>query len=344
MIYVNLLIIILCIIFIHEFGHYSVARLFKTSVTDFSVGFGKVLYQFKDKNQTNWKISIIPLGGFVMIKGLESIFKGSKKVDNAHDSFQNLSLIKKICILLAGSAFNIISAWLCIFFIFFFFGIVNFAPIIGSVIDKSSASINDIREGDIITNVNNQDIEYFSDIADAIDGADRITIEIIRGNNLIAKEFDLTFNQEVGKYIVGIYSTNTPEIDKYALWQSLKKSLTFIPGYYASMFTYLTKSYKDKTLTQDLAGPIGVVKMADKLMLDKIKGILIIFVSISLFAGLFNLVPIPLLDGGHIVYFTLRSIFSDYLPAVVTRIYLMIGIAIISFLTLFVTLNDIFYK
>ena len=120
MIYLNLLIVILLIIFIHELGHYSVARFFKTRVTDFSIGFGKILYQRRDKNHTNWKISAIHLGGYVKIKGLESIFKNTDEYeDKDTDSFQNLSLTKKNCILLAGSFFNILSAWLCLFCIFF---------------------------------------------------------------------------------------------------------------------------------------------------------------------------------------------------------------------------------
>ena len=99
MIYINLLIIFLVIIFIHELGHYSVARLFGTRVTDFSIGFGKVLYQKKDKNNTNWKVSAFPLGGYVKIKGLESIFKNTNKNEDIdEDSFQNLNLIKKNCI------------------------------------------------------------------------------------------------------------------------------------------------------------------------------------------------------------------------------------------------------
>ena len=87
-----------------------------------------------------------------------------------------------------------------------------------------------------------------------------------------------------------------------------------------------------------------MVKMADQLMLDKLKGVLFIFIMISLFVGIFNLIPNPLLDGGHIIYFILRSIFSDALPHIVTRIYLTIGITIISFLFIVITINDIFYK
>ena len=120
MIYLNLLIIILIIIFIHEFGHYSLARYFKINVTDFSIGFGKSIYNFIDKNNTNWKISMIPLGGYVKIKGLESIFRNLNDTNIEQDSFQSLHLFKKICILLAGSFFNIFSAWLCLFFLLFF--------------------------------------------------------------------------------------------------------------------------------------------------------------------------------------------------------------------------------
>ena len=109
-------------------------------------------------------------------------------------------------------------------------------------------------------------------------------------------------------------------------------------------FQFPEESYKSNTLTKELAGPIGMVKMADQLMLDKIKGVLFIFIMISLFVGLFNLVPVPLLDGGHIVYFLLRSFFSNSLPAYVTRIYLITGITIISFLFIIITFNDIFYK
>ena len=344
MIYLNLLIIFLVIIFIHELGHYSTARFFNTTVTDFSIGFGKVLYQFKDKNLTNWKISLIPLGGYVKIKGLESIFNNTNIVTKDKDSFENLNLIKKITILVAGSFFNIISAWLCLFFIFFFAGIVNFPPIIGSVIDNSPAAINELKEGDLITSINGKKINNFNQIGNIINKSKNINIIIIRGNQIISKEFDLSFNKNLNKYIIGITSTNTPSLIKYDFFISLKTSIMFIPTYYRETLNHFLKSYKNNTLTNDLAGPVGMVKMADKLMLDKIKGVLFIYIIISLFVGLFNLFPIPLLDGGHIVYFSVRYIFSNKIPAFITKLYLTVGITIITFLFLIVTFNDIFNK
>ena len=344
MIYINLLIIFIFIVFIHEFGHYSLARFFKVKVTDFSIGFGKTLFSFQDKNNTVWRISLLPLGGYVKIKGLESIFKNQNQKNHDKDSFQALNLFKQIIILLAGSFFNIFFAWLCLFFILFFFGIASFTPEIGKIIKNSPAEFNDIRVGDIVTQVNDHNINTFSDISKAIHNKNYISIQIIRNNNIISKNFELEYNNEIGKYIIGIASTDSPIIKHYSLSNSFTQSVIFIPNYYYATFNYLVRSINNNTITNDLAGPIGIVKMADQLMLDQIKGILFLFIMISLFIGIFNLMPIPLLDGGHIIYFTLRSIFSDTLPHIVTKLYLTIGVIIISFLFIVVTFNDIFNK
>ena len=342
MIYINLLIVFICIVFIHEFGHYLFARIFKAEVTDFSIGFGKPLFQFKDKNNTIWKICPIPLGGYVKIKGLDSVFQ--KNVNEESGSFQSLQLYQKILILLAGSLFNILSAWTALFCIFFFFGIATFLPIIGKVMDNSPAKENDLRVNDIIISINNSQIYEFNDIPKALGNNEFISLLIQRDDQLIEKNFELKFNSEVNKYVIGISSTNSPIVDKYNLIKSLQNSFLFIPKYYSASINFLKQSYQDNTLSEQLAGPVGIVKMADQMMLDKIRGVIYLFSVISLFVGVFNLLPIPLLDGGHIVYFIISKIFSNSLPEVVTRIYIATGLTIISFLFIFVTFNDIFYK
>tara|TARA_E500000178_G_scaffold195904_1_gene193878 strand:+ start:1008 stop:2036 length:1029 start_codon:yes stop_codon:yes gene_type:complete len=342
MIYINLLIVFICIVFIHEFGHYLFARIFKAEVTDFSIGFGKPLFQFKDKNNTIWKICPIPLGGYVKIKGLDSVFQ--KNSNDEPGSFQSLQLYQKIFILLAGSVFNILSAWIALFSIFFFFGIASFLPIIGKVMDDSAAKENDLRVNDVIISVNNLQIDEFSDIPKALGSDKSISLLVERGGQIIEKNFDLKFNDEINRYVIGISTNDEPIIDKYNLNKSIQNSLIFIPTYYAASINFLKKSYQDNTLGDQLAGPVGIVKMADQMMLDKIRGVIFLFIVISLFVGVFNLLPIPLLDGGHIVYFVISKIFSNSLPELVTRIYIATGITIISFLFIFITFNDIFYK
>jgi len=342
MIYINLLIVFICIVFIHEFGHYLFARIFKAEVSDFSIGFGKPLFQFKDKNNTIWKICPIPLGGYVKIKGLDSVFQ--KNSNDEPGSFQSLQLYQKIFILLAGSVFNILSAWIALFSIFFFFGIASFLPIIGKVMDDSAAKENDLRVNDVIISVNNLKIDEFSDIPKALGSDKSISLLVERDGQIIEKNFDLKFNDEINRYVIGISTNDEPIIDKYNLNKSIQNSLIFIPTYYAASINFLKKSYQDNTLGDQLAGPVGIVKMADQMMLDKIRGVIFLFIVISLFVGVFNLLPIPLLDGGHIVYFVISKIFSNSLPELVTRIYIATGITIISFLFIFITFNDIFYK
>ena len=342
MIYINLLIVFICIVFIHEFGHYLFARMFKAEVTDFAIGFGKPLFQFKDKNNTIWKICPIPLGGYVKIKGLDSVFQ--KNSTEEIGSFQSLRLYQKIFILLAGSLFNIVSAWIALFSIFFFFGIVTFLPIIGKVLDTSAAQENDLRVNDVIISVNNIQIDEFSDIPKALGNDQFISILIERDGEIIEKSFELKLNNEINRYVIGISSTNEPIIDKFNLKRSLQDSLIFIPTYYSASINFLKQSYKDNTLSEQLAGPVGIVKMADQMMLDNIRGVIFLFIIISLFVGVFNLLPIPLLDGGHVVYFIISKIFSNSLPEFVTRIYIASGLTIISFLFIFITFNDIFYK
>ena len=287
---------------------------------------------------------LIPLGGYVKIKGLDTIFQTNQIKRYAVGTFQSLSLLKKIIILLAGSIFNIASAWICLFMILYFTGIATFSNKIGDVMENSSAYNNDIRKGDIINSINSIIIKEFTDIPKVVGNNRFITIEISRNNKILTKNIELEFNEKFNKYIIGISSTDAPKINRFFIKDSFINSFKFIPNYYTSTFKYLTNSIKKNTITKELSGPIGMVKMADQLMLDKIRGVLFLFVIISLFVGIFNLIPIPLLDGGHIIYFIVSKIFSNSLPYIITRIYLVTGFIIISFLFFIVTFNDIFYK
>jgi len=343
MIYINLLIVFIIIVFVHELGHYLSARLFKAKITDFSIGFGKPLFQYMDKNGTNWKISPIPLGGYVKIKGLDTIFQKNQDLEE-QGSFQSLKLFQKIIILIAGSVFNIISAWLVLLFFYFFIGIKSISPEIGEIQKNSAADLSGIMKGDIILFVNNIKINKFGDIPKAIGDNEYISLELLRNTSIIKKSIQLKFDKQLNRKIIGITSTSNLINDRFNFINSLKESFYFIPNYYYLSYKFILQSFNDNTLTDQLAGPIGIVKMADQMMLDKIAGVILLFVIISLFVGLFNLMPIPLLDGGHILYFIIRRIFSNSLPEFITRIYLAVGITIISFLFIVVTYNDIFYK
>jgi len=344
MIYINLLIIILLIIFIHELGHYCTARLFNTQVTDFSIGFGKSIYNFVDKHNTNWKISIIPLGGYVKIKGLDTIFQNKLSKTDEVGTFQSLSLLKKILILLAGSFFNILSVFLILFILIFFVGFKSYTNEIGGIIENSPAAENDIRKGDLILSINDNVINNFNDIIKNIGNKESVFLLIGRKNFLIKKNIKLEYDEERKQYILGITNSDNFITDKFHFINSFKNSFFSILDFYFQLFNSLEQSFKKNNIANDLAGPIGIVKNVDKFHLNDLSGILNMFIIFSLSISMLNLLPIPLLDGGHIVYFTIRSIFSNSLPEFITKMYLIVGFTIISFLFLIITFNDIFYK
>ena len=343
MIYLNLLLVIIIIVSIHEYGHYLSARLFGADVTDFSIGFGKPIYQYTDKNNTKWKISPIPLGGYVKIKGLDTVFQKNTNIEEG--SFQSLKLYQKIIILLAGSVFNIISAWIVILFFLFFSGIQVFTPKITEVLENTPAYKAGLKSNDLIIRMNNININNFNEVIKIVQTNKKIKIDFIRNNNLLSTSLETIFNKELNRNTIGIkVSSDNVKFIKYDIFTSFKKSILSISNFYYLNLFHLKKSFNENNLSKDLAGPIGIVKNAHNFKLDTLNGFINIFIAFSLIISLFNLFPIPLLDGGHILYFTISRIFSNTLPELVTRIYLAIGITIISFIFIFVTFNDIFNK
>ena len=343
MIYINLIIVFIILVMIHEFGHYIVARFFGAKVTDFSIGFGKALFRFTDKNGTTWKIAPIPLGGYVKIKGLDSIFSNNPSEEEG--SFQSLLLFQKILVLLAGSFFNILSVFIIFFSIYFFSGSLIIKPVVTNVLENSAAFNNDIKVGDHILEINGQKIFEFKDMTKILSKNDEVFIKLKRDQKILDKNIELNFNEQNNRYILGISSSSENGIlKKYSVLRSFNDSVFIISFIYSETFKHLSNSFKNNNLQNDLAGPIGIVKNADKMMLNNLGGALNFFIIISLSISLLNLLPIPLLDGGHIVYFIIRRIFSNSLPEFVTRVYLAVGITIISFLFIVITYNDIFYK
>ena len=236
MIYINLLIVFIIIVAIHEFGHYVFARIFRAKVTDFSIGFGKPIYNFTDKYGTNWKISPIPLGGYVKIKGLDTVFQ--KKQNFEEGSFQSLKLYQQISILLAGSFFNIFSAWLILFLFYFFIGFKSFSPEIGDVLKNSPADKAGIQIGDVIININDVQISKFNDIPIAIGNNNFVSIELIRNNSIITKNLELQFDNKLNRKIIGISSTSNLIIERFDIRKSLQQSFFFIPNYYYQSYSF----------------------------------------------------------------------------------------------------------
>jgi regulator of sigma E protease len=173
------------IVFIHEYGHYFVAKLNGVDIEKFSIGFGPALFQKIDKNNTIWQVCAFPLGGYVKFSG--EMYSNNRENDNNIKLFMNKKPLQKASIVIAGPIANFLLSLVLFIFIFFFFGKNHIRPIVGSIDEGSPAAINEILINDKIVSINKIKIDNYHDYYAVIEGPllGEVSLEILRNNNVI---------------------------------------------------------------------------------------------------------------------------------------------------------------
>ncbi len=294
------------LIFFHELGHYSAARFFGVYVEVFSIGFGKKVASFRLFN-TEWRIAAIPLGGYVKMKGQEDLDPTAISADT--DSYNSKAPWQRIVILLAGPAANFVLA----FFLFLTIGFGNpqvLAPVVGNVVKDSPAFVAGIETNDTIRAINGLKVKTWEQMSNAIKASHgTLDITIERGNYLQhlsvtpeLKEVENIFKEKVQRPIVGIGSAGVPmsldlsftETFVYA-WDETYKASTLI-------FKSVQKLLTGDVPAKELGGAITIVKITADASASGWMAVFFFAALISVNLGVLNLLPIPALDGGHIMF------------------------------------------
>jgi len=293
------------LIFFHELGHFLVAKIVGVKVEVFSIGFGKKLF-CKKFGETNWCISAIPLGGYVQMKGQDDSNPTIKNYDK--DSYTTKTPLQKIAILLGGPGFNILLAFLIYLFISFY-GWMKLAPQVGKVLPNSSA-VNILKKGDIIVKIDNYKIQTWDDIPKIIKIAPTpLHLIIKRDNKLIP--ITLTpkitktkniFNEEVKRKLIGISPSGKLITIHYGLFEGLKVAFSETIDKSILIFKSFEKLITGVVGLNNVSGPITIVKVTSEAAHYGIVPLLLFTALISVNLGILNLLPIPALDGGHIVF------------------------------------------
>lgn len=302
------------LIFFHELGHYLAARLMGVHVDTFSIGFGKKIYSFYKFN-TQWSISLIPLGGYVKMKGQDDSDPTKKSFDD--DSYNTKTPLQKIFILLAGPSFNFILAFL-LYFIIAIGSPQILSPVIGDVLKDSPASIAGLKNKDIITAINGIKISTWHEMSKLITKSNGILRFEIKRHGYIEyinltpslKESKNMFGETIQKKMIGISSAgvthhlelNFRETFGYATQQTIFAS--------SMIFTGLKKLIIGDVPTKDLGGVISIVKLTSDATKSGWMSVLFFAALISVNLGVLNLLPIPALDGGHIMFNLYELIFN----------------------------------
>ncbi len=355
------LILITIVVFIHEYGHYYFARKYGVGVTDFSIGFGKEIFGFNDKSGTRWKFCLIPLGGYVKFFGDRNVFSQSeqKELLNKYNKvdqeklFITKPLYQRSLIVAAGPIANFILAIFIFSFIYMFAG-KDFTPAqISEVQENSPAFSAGIKKDDIIISINENKVQSILDVSTYINASssDIIDFKVLRNDLEIIipiKPKKIISNDSLGnkinKKVIGVkISPINNQFNKQrlgpatALFYSVKETWFVIK----SSMSFIFAMFEGKGDTTQLGGPIKIAKITGQVSQHGIIAFLSITAYISISLGFINLFPIPLLDGGHLMFYAFEKILGRPLRQKTQEGFFRIGLFLLFSLMFFTTFNDL---
>jgi len=334
------------LIFFHELGHFLVARLFGVGVEKFSLGFGPRIFG-KKIGITDYRISAIPLGGYVKMVGEEPDAKIDPK--DIPISFTHKHVFKRILIVAAGPFFNFLLAAVIFFVMFQIYGIFVLKPSIGTVLEGKPAQEAGLMEGDLIVAIDGTSVELWEDMAHLIASSSGKPLEItVRrgGSDFVVRitpelKVEKMFGVEIKSYRIGIASGTDGFIKKLNPFQALSESISETYKWTKRTITGIVRLIKGKESVKTIGGPILIAQMAGHYAKRGIASLSFFIAIISITLAIINFLPIPVLDGGHLLFFFLEAIIGRPVSLKVREVAQQAGIFILIMLMIFVFYNDI---
>lgn len=313
------------LIFPHELGHFTVAKAVGVKVNEFSFGMGPALFK-KQKGETLYSIRLIPVGGYCAMEGEDG---GS----DDERSFANKPAWAKLAVLFAGAAMNLLIAVLVITIINLAVGTISTS--VAEVNKQGPAYEAGIREGDKILAVNGNEIKEWRDIGERISDSDKVEITYERDGECYTETM-IPAEAEDGRKIVGITAGR-----EHSFIQSVKYGFLGTGNMIKAIFESIRMLLTGEAPVSDLAGPVGIFSMVGQTREYGIMffGFLVAFISVNL--AVLNLLPLPALDGGRILFVLVRKISGGRITDEMEGSVHMVGMALLLLLFVFATWNDI---
>jgi regulator of sigma E protease len=353
--------LILVVVFIHEYGHYYFAKKYGVGVTDFSIGFGKEIFGWNDKSGTRWKICWIPLGGYVKFFGDRNVFSQAdqEKIIKQYSTadrkklFVLKPLYQRALIVVAGPLANFLLAIVIFFSVYMFVG-KDFTPAVINEVQKDSpAMTSGLKNNDIIVSIDGNKVKSIMEVSKFImmSTDEFIDFTVTRSNqnltlkvkpNTVASEDNL--GNKINKRMVGIkLGAYNNEINHVKLGPAKAIYYAISEVYYVSTSSlkYLGSMLTGSGDSSQLGGPIRIAKITGQVAEFGLMPFLSIMAYISVSLGLINLFPIPLLDGGHLMFYGFEKVLGRPLSQKVQEGFFRIGMFLLLSLMFFTTFNDL---
>ncbi|KEC75526.1 metallopeptidase [Rhizobium leguminosarum bv. phaseoli CCGM1] len=357
---VTFILVLSLLVFVHEMGHYLVGRWSGIRILAFSVGFGPEIFGFNDRHGTRWKISAIPLGGYVRFFGDEdaSSKPDSEKVaamseEDRARSFAGAKLWKRAATVAAGPIANFLLAIAIFAILFSVYGRMIADPVVAEVTPGGAAAAAGILPGDLLVAIDGSKVETFDDVRRyvAIRPSQKIVVTVERGGQkldvpMVPQRTDRTdqFGNKIELGQIGIVTNKEAgnfRLRNYTPLEAVREGVIESAGIVTGTFKYIANIFAGSMRADQLGGPIRVAQASGQMASLGIGAVLQLAATLSVSIGLLNLMPVPVLDGGHLMFYAVEAVRGRPLGAKAQEIAFRIGLAMILTLMVFTTWNDI---
>jgi len=333
------------LIVFHEFGHFLLAKLSGVGVITFSVGFGPKLWVRK-KGETEYALSAFPLGGYVKMVGEDP--DQEVQPGDLEKSFAHKSLLKRIAIVVAGPGFNLLLAVLLLMVVYTFYGVPVMSTQVSGVEKGSPAEKAGIVKGDRIISLNGKTVEQWEELSGGIkaSGGKALELQIRRGSETVnltvqptQKEGKNIFGERKDDWMIGIGSQVSLEKGN----PGLAIVRAFYQTYDYSKLTLLAfyKMILGDVSPRNIGGPILIAQMAGQQAQEGLGSFLAFLAVLSINLGVLNLLPVPVLDGGHLLFFLVEAVIRKPVAVRYREMAQQVGICLLALLMVYAFYNDI---
>ena len=345
--FIGIVVVLGVLIFFHELGHFLMAKAFGVGVEKFSLGFGPKVAA-KTVGGTEYRLSAIPLGGYVKMVGEqpdEELDPGDEAV-----SFTHKHVAKRAIIVASGPVFNFILAILIFWGVFAISGASIMLPVIGNVRDGSPAATSGIQKGDRVIKINQDTVDSWSDMAAHImdSNGQPLTLTVERGGRQL--QFEVTprpeteqniFGEDQKRYIIGIEAGGEVVHQRIGIIEAFSESVQRTWFIIELTILSVVKMISGVISVKTLGGPIFIAQVAGQQAEMGIVNLLFFIALVSVNLGILNLLPVPVLDGGHLLFFGIEAIIRRPVSLKTREIAQQVGIMLLLLLMVFVIYNDI---
>ncbi|MDR2526252.1 MAG: RIP metalloprotease [Rickettsiales bacterium] len=348
--------VISVLVFVHEIGHYLACLWFNVRVASFSIGMGKELWGRTNKRGERWKISLFPIGGYVMMYGDSDASSGSadkELLKNATEEEKKTIIYfqpkwKKFIIAFMGPFFNLVFAILLFTFIYNVRGISIIKPIVNDVL-KDSPSYNILQKDDVIIEINGETINNFNQIKiqTSLSNGEPLNIKFLRNDventTIITPQKKVTedvFGNQYEDFFIGVASSEVNYI-KINIFQAFIESAKTAYNMCKNTLIILGQVITGRRGGDNFGGPLKIAKYSAQSFNGGIMLVIYFLAMLSVNLGFLNLLPIPVLDGGNLLFLLIEMIIRRNIPEKLQEKLLQVGFGILVFIMVFATFNDI---